>query len=146
MIHLNYPEPDFKLKKEKGQNYIFDPLRKIWLLLTPEEWVRQNFVNYLVRILGYPASLIALEKELLLNDLKKRFDILVYNKEHQPWMLVECKAAGIKLNDAVLQQLLRYNISIPVSYIVITNGADTYSWQMDKGRVLSLKKLPDWPK
>src|SRR5215213_109647 len=125
MIVVQYPEPQFRMKNESGKHYIFDPIRKVWLLLTEEEWVRQNFVNYLVTQLHYPSTVIALEKHISLNDLKKRFDILVYDKEHQPWMLVECKEPKVNLNEEVLQQVLRYNISVPVEYIVITNGNRT---------------------
>ena len=87
MLAIHYPEPVFQLKKEAGKDMIFDPLRKRWLLLTPEEWVRQNFVQYLIQVKKYPASLIAMEKVIKLGELKKRFDILVYNKLHQPWMI-----------------------------------------------------------
>src|SRR3982751_5329121 len=118
MIAVKYPEPQFRIKNENGRQYIFDAIRKIWLLLTEEEWVRQNFVSYLITQLNYPSTVIAIEKEILLNDLKKRFDILVYNKMHQPWMLVECKEPNVKLSEDALQQVLRYNISVPVEYIV----------------------------
>jgi len=143
MIVVQYPEPKFKMKNENGKQYIFDNIRKAWLLLTEEEWVRQNFVNYLISKLNYPSSVIALEKEIRLNDLKKRFDILVYNKQHQPWMLVECKELNVNLNEEVLQQVLRYNISIPVEYIVITNGKITVGWKKEKELVL-LNELPQW--
>src|SRR5690242_18422847 len=113
MIAVNYPQPAFKMEERNGQRFIFDTIRKRWLLLTEEEWVRQNFVAFLITAQHYPATLIALEKSLTLNGLKKRFDILVYDAAHQPWMLVECKAPQVVLNDAVLQQVLRYNISIP---------------------------------
>src|SRR5690349_17000369 len=135
MIKVRYPEPHFRTKEESGARYIFDEIRKAWLLLTEEEWVRQNFVAYLVGVLAYPKSLIALEKEILLNSLKKRFDILIYDKAHQPWMLVECKAPQVALGEEVLQQVLRYNISIPVQYIIITNGAVTMGWQKTEGRL-----------
>ncbi|RYF80770.1 MAG: type I restriction enzyme HsdR N-terminal domain-containing protein, partial [Chitinophagaceae bacterium] len=95
MIPVQFPEPQFKLKKEGDKRYIFDAIRKTWLLLTEEEWVRQNFVAYLTNIMKYPVSLIALEKEMALNGLKKRFDILVYDKKHRPWMMVECKAPTV---------------------------------------------------
>ena len=143
MIAVQYPEPQFRMKNENGRHYIFDAIRKIWLLLTEEEWVRQNFVNYLTTQLNYPSTVIALEKEILLNDLKKRFDILVYNKEHQPWMLVECKEPKVNLSEDVLQQVLRYNISIPVEYIVITNGQSTIGWRKEKELKL-LQELPKW--
>ncbi len=144
MIAVNFPEPAFKLKKENGNELIFDAIRKQWLILNEEEWVRQNFIQYLVQILHYPAAFIAVEKEIILGELKKRFDILIYNKDHQPWMMIECKAKDIHLNDAVLQQVLRYNISIPVPYLVITNGNFTYGWKK-KGIDLELiQQMPSW--
>lgn len=130
------------MKKEGEKTYIFDPVRKAWLLLTEEEWVRQNFVAYLVKERGYPQSLIALERELLLNGLKKRFDVLVYNSDHQPWMMVECKAPGVALGEAVLQQALRYNMTIPVNYIIITNGNHTLGWKKVEGRLELISELP----
>ena len=144
MIMVQYPEPQFRMKVENGKRFIFDTIRKVWLLLTEEEWVRQNFLNYLISELNYPPGLIALEKEIMLNDLKKRFDILVYNSSHQPWLMVECKASSVKLSEDVLQQLLRYNISVPVLYMVITNGASTIGWKKEKGELKMLKELPQF--
>lgn len=118
-------------------------MRKKWLLLTPEEWVRQNFVQYLIQVKRYPSALIALEKEISLGELKKRFDILVYDTNHQPWMMVECKAAAIDMNEAVLQQVLRYNISVPVKYILITNGNITYGWERAT-ELTAINELPFW--
>src|SRR5215217_2599749 len=144
MIAVRYPQPAFKLEERNGQRFIFDGIRKKWLLLTDEEWVRQNFVAYLINEMKYPATLIALEKSLELNGLKKRFDILVYDAAHQPWMLVECKAPQVVLNEAVLQQVLRYNISIPVPFIVITNGTLTFGWGKEHGGLKKLQALPAW--
>jgi hypothetical protein len=143
MIMVQYPEPQFRMKNENGRQYIFDSIRKIWLLLTEEEWVRQNFVNYLITQLNYPSTIIAIEKEISLNDLKKRFDILVYDEEHKPWMLVECKEPKVNLSEDVLQQVLRYNISVPVKYIVITNGNITVAWKKENELKL-LTELPEW--
>lgn len=143
MIAVQYPEPKFKMKNENGRQYIFDSIRKVWLLLTEEEWVRQNFVNYLITQLKYPSAVIAIEKEISLNDLKKRFDILVYDKEHKPWMLIECKEPKVNLSEDVLQQVLRYNISVPAEYIVITNGNTTVGWKKEKELKL-LKEFPQW--
>lgn len=143
MIVVQYPEPQFRMKKENGKQYIFDAIRKVWLLLTEEEWVRQNFVNYLITQLNYPSTVIAIEKEIWLNDLRKRFDILVYDKDHKPWMLVECKEPKVNLNEDVLQQVLRYNISVPVEYIVITNGNTTVGWKKEKELKL-LTEFPQW--
>lgn len=142
MIPVQFPEPQFKLKKEGEKRFVFDAIRKSWLLLTEEEWVRQNFVAYLVKQLHYPETLIALEKEILLNGLKKRFDILVFDTSHQPWMLVECKAPEIVLNEDVLQQALRYNIIVPVRYIVITNGSTTVAWEKQGERLNLIQSLP----
>jgi hypothetical protein len=145
MIEVAFPAPDFRMKKEGGKDYIFDAIRKSWLLLTEEEWVRQNFVNYLITVLHYPATLIALEKELSLNGLKKRFDVLVYDAAHQPWMLVECKAPTVSLGEAVLQQALRYTMTVPVSYVVITNGSYTIGWKKVGGNLKEIQTLPSAP-
>lgn len=140
---INFPEPGFRIKKEEGREYIFDALRKKWVALTPEEWVRQNFVQYLLQVKSYPSSLIALEKEIKLGELKKRFDILVYDNNHQPWMMIECKAVEVKLDEKVLEQVLRYNISVPVAFIVITNGERTYAWQRLSSGLELLQDIPD---
>ena len=144
MIEVKYPEPSFKIKHEKQQHFVFDVLRKTWLLLTEEEWVRQNFVQFLIREMQYPQSLIALEKELELNGLKKRFDILVYDDNHNPWMMIECKAPSVLLDSKTFEQLLRYHISIPTSYLVITNGEKTYAWRKEYGNLKVIEKFPEW--
>jgi len=144
MLMINYPEPNFRVKKENNKELLFDPLRKKWLLLTPEEWVRQNFVQYLIRVMNYPSSLIALEKEIRLGDLKKRFDILVYSRGHQPWMIIECKGPDVRLSDETLMQALRYNISVPAEYIIITNGNYSFAWQKKEGELHSVDQLPLW--
>jgi hypothetical protein len=142
MVSITFPEPDFRIKKEGGKEYIFDTLRKKWIMLTPEEWVRQNFLQYLLQVKSYPASLIAIEKEIQLGELRKRFDILIYDSNHQPWMMIECKATDVKLDEEVLQQVLRYNISVPVQYIVITNGSTSYIWVKKAGKLELLAELP----
>ena len=144
MINISFPEPSFRLKKEGDKEYIFDQLRKRWLLLTPEEWVRQSFIQYLTEIMQYPSSLIAQEKEIRLGDLKKRFDILIYNKKHEPWMIIECKAETVALSKETLQQALRYNISVPVEFLLITNGHTTYGWEKKEGQLHTLSELPVW--
>ena len=122
MIRIDYPSWPYRIKKVDDKELIFDEMRRQWIRLTPEEWVRQNFLQYLVQTMRYPASLIAVERELRLGELKKRFDILVYNREHQPWLMVECKSMEVQLDESVLQQVLRYNIAVPVPFLVITNG------------------------
>lgn len=143
MIRIDYPSYQFRMKEEDGRTFIFDELRKLWLRLTPEEWVRQNFIRYMVDVKKYPAALIALEKEMQMGELKKRFDILVYNRQHQPWLMVECKSTDVQLDEKVLQQVLRYNIAIPVQYLVITNGSFSVGFEKSNNRLSLLEELPD---
>lgn len=142
MIVIKYPEPEFRLKKESSVELIFDLLRKKWIVLTPEEWVRQNFIQYLLQVKGYSAALIAVEKEIQLGELKKRFDILVYDRQYKPWMMIECKSTDVKLDESVLEQALRYNAALPVAYIVITNGNNTYAWQKQLNGLVIIDDLP----
>jgi len=101
-------------------------------------------LQYLITELRYPSALIAIEIELELNGLKRRFDVLIYDEQHKPWMLIECKAPQVILNDAVLEQLLRYHLSIPVPFLVITNGKTTYGWQKINNDLKLLDRLPEW--
>jgi hypothetical protein len=144
MINIQFPEPDFRIQKKEGKPCIFDPLRKRWLVLTPEEWVRQNFVQFLIKTRSYPATLIAMEKVIMLGELKKRFDILIYDSGHKPWMMVECKEMNVKLDEDVLQQVLRYNISVPVMFIIVTNGTHTHGWQKTVNGLVEIDTIPSW--
>jgi len=144
MIKVNYPEPVFRFKEVNGKEMIFDFIRKQWLFLNEEEWVRQNFIQFLVQELKYPLELIAVEKEIQLGDLKKRFDILVYDRDHKPWMLIECKAGEVRLDENVLHQVLRYNISIPAKFLVITNGQFTYAWEKTNSELKEIQQMPLW--
>ena len=143
MIKIDYPPYQPRIKKENGKEFIFETIRKRWLILTPEEWVRQNFIQYLVQVKKYPATLIAAEKEIKLGDLTKRFDIVVYNTSTRPFMLIECKEMNVELSEKVLEQALRYNISLPVPYIIITNGSHTAGLKNDNGKVVELFELPE---
>jgi hypothetical protein len=142
MILINYPEPAFNIKIENGKEIILDMLRKKWVALSPEEWVRQNFIQVLIHVFNYPSTLIAVEKEILLGEMKKRFDILVYDKNHNPWMMVECKAAAVVLDEKVFEQVLRYNQAVPVSFLIITNGNTTYGWQKKDNELFEINSLP----
>ena len=122
MIKIIYPAQKPAIKTENGSEFIFCIIRKKWLSITPEEWVRQNFLNYLVHTLQYPASLIAVEKELAVGELKKRFDIIVY-KDSAPFMIIECKEMNVKLSENTMRQVLRYNSNMQATYIVVTNGS-----------------------
>jgi type I site-specific restriction endonuclease len=143
MIKIEYPPYQPKIKEETGKEFIFDEFRKRWVLLTPEEWVRQNFLQYLTQIKKYPGSLIAVEKEIKLGELKKRFDILVYDGDTKPWMIVECKEMNVTLDKTVLDQVLRYNISLNVPYLVITNGAYCLALNINGNKFSEIDSLPD---
>jgi hypothetical protein len=144
MIRIEYPPHSFKIKDDGGHELIFDELRKSWLRLTPEEWVRQNFVQYLLRVKKYPGAYIAIEKEIQLGELRKRFDILIYDKNHSPWMMIECKEMNVDLSEKVFQQLLRYNIAVPVTYLVLTNGSYCVGYAKTAGKLHPLKDLPSF--
>src|SRR3954453_2416728 len=143
MINIQFPTHSYKIKNEKGKEIIFDKLRKKWVLLTPEEWVRQNFLQYLLQEKKYPGSLIAVEREIIVADTKKRFDIVVF-KEAKPWMIVECKEMQVKLSEAVIKQILNYNITLQVEYLVITNGTSTFALHLQQGKFEFLQNLPDF--
>ena len=144
MIKITYPAYQAKIKQEPGREMIFDEVRKQWVLLTPEEWVRQNFLQHLIQVKKYPAALIAIEKEIYLGDVKKRFDIVVYDKNTQPWMLVECKEMNVELNNLVLSQALRYNINLQVPYLVITNGVYGYAFTIRNQKLEEIDILPEF--
>jgi hypothetical protein len=143
MIEIDFPSPEFKIKEEQGKELIFDAYRKQWVPLTPEEWVRQNFLEYMVRVKSYPSSLIAVEREILVGELKKRFDIVVY-KEAKPYMIIECKEMRVPLNEAVIKQILNYNIALQVKYLVVTNGSSTYALHLMNKEHEWLKAIPDF--
>ena len=143
MIKIDYPAYDFRIKEVDGRELIFDDFRKQWVRLTPEEWVRQNMLQYLVQVKHYPASLIAVEKEIALGELRKRFDILVY-KASKPWMIVECKEMNIILNEPVIRQVLNYNITLQTAFVVVTNGTSTYGFGLDNGKIEPLQQFPDF--
>ena len=143
MIKIYYPQYPFKIKEEEtGREFIFDELRRAWVRLSEEEWVRQNFIQYLVQVKKYPASYIAVERKMKLGEISKRFDLLIFNRAAKPWMLVECKATNIALDKVVLWQILHYNIAIPVKYLVVTNGQQCYGYV--KG-VLDFEAIPFLP-
>ncbi len=148
MIKIDYiaHKGRLRVKNEKGTRFIFDPIRKKWLVLLPEELVRQLVVQYLTVDRGYPASRIAIEKGVIINERQKRLDILIYDKEGKPFLLVECKAATIKLDDKVFEQIAMYNLSFSVPYLMVTNGLQTYCCEMDyKNQCFNfLEEIPDF--
>ena len=143
MIKIIYPDNKPRIKTSGEIDEVFCVVRKNWFLLTPEEWVRQNFLLYLIHILKYPASLIAVEKQLILGDLKKRFDILIY-KESTPFMVVECKEMNVPLTEEVLLQALRYNSNIQAKFLVITNGSYCEAFENKGNKIIKIDNLPLW--
>jgi predicted type IV restriction endonuclease len=122
MTSLNLPRYSFKVKKSEGKVWIFDPSRKKYVVCTPEEWVRQHFINYLIQDHRYPKSLFRVEGSLAYNTLQKRSDILVHDRLGKPWMLIECKSPSIKLSQRAFNQVAIYNMTIGAKYIAVTNG------------------------
>ena len=143
MIVLEYPSYPFKIKALNGKDQIFDPFRKIWIVLTPEEWVRQNLLQYLVQSLHYPSGLMAVEKEIKLGELSKRFDIVVYKNE-MPWMIIECKEAKVALNEKTMNQILQYQQVLMAQYLFISNGHETMGAKIESGKLQALQNFPDY--
>lgn len=128
---LNLPTYSFRTKKEGGKLKIFDDIRKKFLVLTPEEWVRQNFIQYLVKDKAFPASLMAVEAGLQLNGNRFRADLVVYNKLGKPWMIVEFKAPEVKITQKTFDQIARYNLTFEVPFLIVSNGLEHYCCQVD---------------
>jgi hypothetical protein len=128
---LNLPSYSFKISGKEDQKMIFDPVRRRYVKLTPEEWVRQNFIQYLVYEGKYPAGLMGVETMFRLNKLKRRLDILVHNRAGNPVLIVECKAPEVKIDDKVFDQIVCYNMGLKVPYIIVTNGIDHYACKID---------------
>ena len=143
MMVLEYPSYPFKIKALNGKDQIFDPFRKIWVVLSPEEWVRQNLLQYLVQVAKYPTSLIAVEKEIKLGELAKRFDIVVYHDE-KPWMIIECKEANVALNEKTMHQILQYQQVLTAQYLFISNGHETLGAKIDSGKLQALQNFPEY--
>jgi len=143
---LNLPEYKFRFKEQNGQNQIFDIFRKKYVVLTPEEWIRQNFLMYLVEEKNYPQSLISVEAGLKVYKRSKRTDIVVYDKQGIPLLIVECKAPNVKINQDVFDQIVRYNIALNVKYLVVTNGLDHYccSLKSENNTYQFLQEIPDY--
>jgi len=130
-IPLNLPSFNLKIKEEKGISYIFDQIRKKYLVLTPEEWVRQHLINFLINVKKYPGSLMRLEGGLKLNNLQKRSDILLFNKHGEKILLVECKAPSVKINQDTFDQIARYNFVHKVEWLLVSNGMQHFCCRID---------------
>lgn len=131
MEMLNLPPFDYKIKHSDANTMIFDVLRRKYVTLTPEEWVRQHFIHYLITTLRYPKSLLSIERGAIYNKLQKRIDLCVYDQSGKPHLLVECKAAHIPITAEVVKQVSVYNQVHQARYVVITNGLQHFCWEVD---------------
>ena len=146
MQKLNLPTYTFKLKSNENKTLIFDDLRKKYVVLTPEEWVRQHFVQFLIHEKNYPVPLIAIEKQLVINNLKKRTDIVIFSSDGKPNIIIECKAPNVKITQNTFDQIARYNLKLNANYLVVTNGLDHYFCVLDRENetYIFLKDLPNY--
>ena len=144
MLALNLPSFAVKIQQRDGKNTIFDPLRKKYVALTPEEWVRQHFIHFLTDFKGYPKGLLANEVQLDLNGTKKRCDTVLFNKHLHARMIVEYKAPHIEITQAVFDQITRYNMVLKVDYLIVSNGISHYCCKINY-HTMSYTFLPDIP-
>ncbi len=146
MHKLNFPVYDFRLKNSENKISIFDRIRKKFIILTPEEWVRQHTILYLINEKKYPESLINVEKTIKVNNLVKRYDIVIFNPNGSIFLIVECKSSSVKINQNTFDQIARYNISLEAEYLMVTNGLDHYYCQINysKESYTFLKDIPNY--
>ena len=143
MIKIEFPKEQVTLRQRNGLNEVFDVIRKKWLQLSPEEWVRQNMIHYLLSK-RYPASLVAVEKEIKLGELSKRCDLVIYDRNTMPFMIVECKEMKVPLSNKTLDQILRYHIILPAKYLIITNGSYCFGFKKTGNQFLEIDEFPDY--
>ncbi len=142
MIKLDFPAPGPKIKSTGSAEQIFCTIRKRWVLLTPEEWVRQNFILYMLKVLKIPASLISVEKQISIAGMLRRYDIVAYNKNMQISIVVECKEMGVPLSEKTILQMLHYNQALHAQYLVITNGSYCAAFDNTSGKFENLSAFP----
>jgi len=143
---LNLPAYSFNIKQDESSSLIYDEIRRKYVHLTPEEWVRQHFIKYLVNKKEYPPGLIGVEVMFKMNRLVRRADILVYDRKGQPAMIVECKAPAVSISAAVFDQIVEYNLKFRLKFIVVTNGLQHFACLTDplKGKWAFLDTLPHY--
>ena len=148
MQKINFPDYEFRFKSNENKTLIFDIVRKRFVVLSPEEWVRQHVVHYLISELNYPHAHINVEKQLLLHNTKKRYDVVVYHPNGTINIIIECKAPHIKIEQEVFDQIARYNFVLKASYLMVTNGINHFFCSMDyqQEKYLFLKDLPSYSK
>lgn len=146
MQKLNFVPYSFRFKNRENKIYIFDEVRKKFVVLQPEEWVRQHVIRFLIEQKKYPKSLINVEKQLLLNGMKKRYDIVIFNPDGSIFLLVECKAPKIVIKQETFDQIARYNMQMNAKFLMVTNGLEHYYCKMDKVKenYTFLKEIPEF--
>lgn len=146
MQSLEFNTYDFRFRETDGKVSIFDEIRRKFIILTPEEWVRQHVVQYFLKEKNYPRSLINVEKLLKINGLTKRYDVVVFNPDGSIFILVECKAPEVKVSQTTFDQIARYNLTMKAQYLMVTNGLNHYFCQMDfiNEKYKFLRELPDY--
>ena len=128
---LNLPESKLRVRKTNGKSHVFDRVRKKYVLLTPEEWVRQNFLTYLIEHKLVPEALVSIEMNIKFNQLNHRVDMAVHNRDYKPVLIVECKAPSVKITQETFDQIARYNLILDVNHLILTNGIKHYCCKMD---------------
>ncbi len=146
MQKLNLPEYAFRTKTENGKQLIFDSIRKKFVVLTPEEWVRQNFIQYLKKEKKYPENLMAVEKQIMVNDKRRRFDLLIYLRNGQPYLIAEFKAPNVKITQDAFDQVVRYNMALRVERVIVSNGLQHFACEIDyvKNSFSYLPEIPEF--
>lgn len=146
MLSLNLPSYEFRIKTEDEKKFIFDSVRKRFIQLTPEEWVRQNFMRFLITEKKYPASLMAVEKQIILNEIPFRFDLLIYKRDGQPLLIAEFKAPNIKITQDAFDQVVRYNMALKAETVVVSNGIEHFVCNIDyqNNSYSFLKEVPNY--
>ena len=146
MQQLNFPPCELRFRKDADVVSVFDNIRRKFIVLTPEEWVRQHVVHYLLTEKQYPKSLVNVEKMLKVNGLAKRYDVVVFNPDGTIKILVECKAPDVAISQAVFDQVARYNLAMDAEFLMVTNGLNHYFCRMDfeAKQYIFLKSLPDY--
>lgn len=146
MQKLNFPDYTFRFKNSENKVHIFDDIRKKFVVLHPEEWVRQHTVRFLMKEKNFPRSLINVEKELIVNNLKKRYDIVIYYPDGTIHAVVECKSPTIRISQETFDQAARYNLSLNSTFLIVTNGLEHYFCQMDyeNKKYIFLKDIPSY--
>jgi hypothetical protein len=146
MKKLNFPVYSFRFKNSENKTAIFDEIRKKFILLTPEEWVRQHTVQFLLQDKKFPKSYINVEKLIKINDLSKRYDVVVFHPNGDIFLLIECKAPEVPISQNTFDQIARYNLVLNAKYLMVTNGLNNYFCQMDfeNEKYIFLKELPEY--